>query len=274
VLKFCKFCGSVKFFSKFVRLKKVNSSKFNPMIRKLLFTAALIFSGIILSNAQCTPGPYTTPGIYPDTVANLPVGYALLPYSGVITAVVPADTVISGFTLPIDSIGVTNVSGLPTGFIWTTNTVSHYWHGGTAGCFAITGTATHADTGWYHLNIFVKYYVAALTAADTVFGYKIHIKDTTLGVNESNIVKFTVAQNNPNPFSNKTSIEFTSPNADVYSFSVSNIIGEVVYTQSVNAMPGSNKFEFSAANLPSGIYMYKLGNKSEVFTRRMIVSGK
>jgi len=246
------------------------------MIKKLLLTTTLIISGTILLNAQCTPDPqYTTPGIYPDTVTNLPHAIATIAYSTTITVVVPVDTFYMGQVINIDSVGITSITGLPTtGFTYTPNTLNGYWHGGISGCVLISGTPTQVQIGTHHLTINTMTHVLGFQIPNAVAGYKIVIDSSSAGIANMNIEKFAVSQNSPNPFSLKTTIEFTSPDAEVCQFTVYNLLGEVVYKQFVNAISGDNKIEFSAASLPSGIYMYQINNKAQTVTRRMIIEGK
>lgn len=86
-------------------------------ILPLIFLFSLM-TVIETSYAQCTPDPYVTkPGIYPDSASGFPPAVATYPYNLTITVVVPADTLIPPLPLlPIDSIGVTGVEGLPEGF--------------------------------------------------------------------------------------------------------------------------------------------------------------
>lgn len=77
------------------------------LVTTLLFAIAgkLAFSQCTIDNVP------TSPGIYP---AILPAGCVGMNYDQSTTFVFPADTVISGFTLPLDSIILT-VSNLPAG---------------------------------------------------------------------------------------------------------------------------------------------------------------
>lgn len=243
-------------------------------MKKLLISAILVLAVTITTSSQpCTPGPYISPGIYPDTITNLPTAYVDLPYGTVITVVIPVDTFVPPLTLTIDSIGIVGWTGYPAGFIYTPNTATGFWPGGSSGCVLISGTPAIADTGLYHLVFYVDGYVmgSLVPMSDSALGYKILVKDTALGVPDNNISEFTLLQNTPNPFSHKTIIEFTSPVVETCQFSVINVIGEEVYSQSINAVTGKNSFEFSASELPSGIYMYKLSNITSTITKRMII---
>ena len=93
-------------------------------MKKIVLSLVAIL-GIGAAYAQCTPD--TTydgmPGIYPDTIQNLPYGYTGTAYDEVITAVVAADTVVdiglgSPISVQIDNIAITSIDGLPANFTY------------------------------------------------------------------------------------------------------------------------------------------------------------
>jgi hypothetical protein len=250
------------------------------MKRKLLLTAAIIISSVVLLNAQppCDTSYFPKPGVYPDSAQNLPLGYVNYVYDAVINAKVPVDTVYLGATIPFDSVGVTNITGLPTGFSYATNTASGYWHGGHTGCAAIKCPApgpTEAQVGTWPLTVYVNAHLGGfLNMPETLTYYHIIIKDSVTGIASYDKSRFTLFQNSPNPFASTTTIQFSSPQSDVFNFIVYDVIGNIVYNQSVKANSGINDFVFSSENLSSGIYFYKLGNDKVSYTRRMIVANK
>jgi hypothetical protein len=86
-------------------------------------------------------------------------------------------------------------------------------------------------------------------------------------------------QNYPNPFNPSTSIQFELKSDAVVTIKIYNIIGEEVSTLADRkAMSeGVNELEFNAANLPSGVYFYRIlavkpGENSPMFsaTRKMM----
>ncbi len=244
------------------------------MIKKLLLATAFILSGISLVNAQCTPNVSCSALICPDTTTNLPHGMAGAYYSTTITVKVPTDTTLSGLgTVTIDTIKCLSVTGLPTGFTATPNVVAG-WAGGTMGCLEIAGTTTNAGAGRRDLVINISIKTSILTIPSySLTGYRI-IVDSSNGISTMNQTKFSLSQNSPNPFASKTNIEFTSSVPDVFNFTVYDVIGNVVYSRSINANTGLNNFDFFSGNLTSGMYFYKLSNNVDSYTRRMIVANK
>lgn len=224
-------------------------------------------------NAQCTPNALCAALVCPDTAINLPHASASIPYNATMTVKVPSDTLITGLgTVTIDLLKFDSINGLPAGFTATPD-VSAGWPGPSLGCLLISGTTTNAQAGNHPLviHVTVKGMSGLLTLPLSLTGYKI-VVDSSNGVSDYNLNKFSLSQNSPNPFSKTTTIIFNSAKSENLYFSVLNVIGEKVYEKNVIASIGENKIEFSAIDLPSGIYMYKLTNKTQTITRRMIVS--
>jgi molybdopterin converting factor small subunit len=99
------------------------------------------------------------------------------------------------------------------------------------------------------------------------------VTNTDDGVNEP-VSEFTLSQNYPNPFNPATTIRFTLPEASLVSIKVYNLIGEEVATLVNNTLTGgSHSVVFNAANLASGVYLYRIqtnlsGSKTgNVFTQ-------
>jgi hypothetical protein len=245
------------------------------MIKKLFFTLLIIvFFSIQNLSAQCTPVPFPPPPLTnPDTTQGIPPAYAGVPYDETIHVRVPADTVVFGTVLPIDSIGVDSITGLPPSFTWATNTPSNYWLGGTYGCFVVTGNPTLADTGTYqmvlHAKIFVGHNPNNTILYDANFEFK--ILDSALMSMKNVPGQGFEVQTIPNPFDRKTSIRFNSPVTSVFTFEVYNVTGKMVRKEQIEARKGVNYFEFSKEDLPSGMYIYRLYNQTYRVHRQMII---
>ena len=72
--------------------------------------------------------------------------------------------------------------------------------------------------------------------------------------------QFTLNQNYPNPFNPTTTIEITLASASTVSLKVYNMLGQevAVLINSEEMEDGDYHVEFNAANLSSGVYMYRL----------------
>ena len=80
--------------------------------------------------------------------------------------------------------------------------------------------------------------------------------------------EFDLKQNYPNPFNPSTIIEYNIPSNSYVTLNIYNLQGkEIITLVDQNQNAGSYKTEFNAANLPGGVYFYKLNatNGSNVY---------
>jgi len=257
------------------------------MIKKLLSICALFALVGLTSSAygQCTPDPqYTDPGVYPDSATNFMNACANSSYQQVVTIIVPADTtveVVPGFpvTLSMDSIRITNVSGLPAGFTYDCLAAGCAFLGNTTSCLAINGNPTSGDVGNYALVIDLDIFVGGSTtpAQETVDYYVIDVLADTdpacaVGIESLDANEFSVGQNVPNPFSDYSTINFASGSNQNINFTVVDMLGKVVLNRNVSAIQGDNRIRLSANELENGVYLYSITNGANTVTRRMVVS--
>jgi hypothetical protein len=90
----------------------------------------------------------------------------------------------------------------------------------------------------------------------------------------SNLVPddYELQQNFPNPFNPSTTINFSIPTEEFVSLSVFNSLGEKVSTLvSENLNAGTYKYDWDAADLPSGIYFYRLNANEYTVSKKMIL---
>jgi len=83
---------------------------------------------------------------------------------------------------------------------------------------------------------------------------------------------YALEQNYPNPFNPSTSILFSIPEQSFVSLEIFNSLGEKVSTlvsDELNA--GNYKYEWNAATLSSGIYLYRLRTPQYSETKKMIL---
>ena len=76
-----------------------------------------------------------------------------------------------------------------------------------------------------------------------------------------------LAQNYPNPASEKTYIEVQFSSAQA-TLTISNILGK---TLEIKTLPNSGTFVVDVTNLPNGIYFYTLEADGEKVTKKMTV---
>jgi hypothetical protein len=252
-------------------------------MNKFLLVALFFSTGLTAVFSQnCTPDPNNpvNPGVYPDSATGFVQGYANQAYLQLITIKVPQDTQPITWLPPIawDSTVLGNITGLPNGFTyacWNNGTSPNRcsWRGNTKGCVVITGTPTINDTGTYNLTIPTFNYLGGSSTANNyvITYYKIKINAPS-SIPDSDKDKFTVAQNQPNPFKGNTLIEFNSPDPDEVTIKVYNLVGSMVFTRQIKAKQGINKFNFDGQQLNEGIYIYTISNGEQNITKRMVIN--
>jgi hypothetical protein len=84
--------------------------------------------------------------------------------------------------------------------------------------------------------------------------------------------KFSLGQNYPNPFNPSTRIQYQVSSNSQVNLKVYDVLGNEVATLVDEYKPAGNyEIEFSAENLSSGIYFYKLQSNNFVETKKMIL---
>jgi hypothetical protein len=84
--------------------------------------------------------------------------------------------------------------------------------------------------------------------------------------------KYSFEQNYPNPFNPTTIIKYKIPKSEKVKIEVFNLLGQKIETLINKHMPtGSHEVEFTAKNLPSGIYMYRIEARKFQQVKKMIL---
>jgi hypothetical protein len=108
-----------------------------------------------------------------------------------------------------------------------------------------------------------------LTPGDPIELYPTDAEDT-----DSDLIPehFALLQNSPNPFNPTTSIEFRIANFGFVTLKVYDVLGHEIATLVSEDKPtGVYNVEWSAGNVPSGVYFYQLQTKGFVETRKMML---
>ena len=121
--------------------------------------------------------------------------------------------------------------------------------------------------------MFTEYTVPGDPASEMNFYYVDgYTMDMPVGVdNVEGAIDFSVAQNSPNPAVNNTSVLVTSETPGVINLRISNVLGQVVHTQSVNNSALAHTFNFDVSNFDSGIYFYTIEIGNKAVTKKMLV---
>jgi hypothetical protein len=91
-------------------------------------------------------------------------------------------------------------------------------------------------------------------------------------VNEVSPITYSLSQNYPNPFNPETSISFSIPKRGLTAIKIYDVMGREVKTLMNEVMEaGDHIVKFSAANLSSGLYFYKIQCDDFVDTKKMVL---
>lgn len=255
-------------------------------MKKLLLSFIAITTISFAIGQNCTPDPqFTLPGVYPDSATGLAIATVGVPYSETITTVTPVDTCVQVFPLPlpctivpIDSVVVDSIYGLPPGFTVVSeneNNLKFYFFGGTSSCMLITGTAAPGDEGIYPLYVSGLSWgnVASVPTSQpfVVDWYQLEIVSAT-GIENINSENLQVSQNIPNPFNDVSNIEFYLPQAENVSITIFNVLGEKIRDEEIQSVKGINNYSLNAADFNSGVYFYNVSYLDQVVTKRFVVN--
>jgi len=84
--------------------------------------------------------------------------------------------------------------------------------------------------------------------------------------------KFALFPNYPNPFNPVTTIRFSLPEKQHVTLQIYNLIGQEVATVINKELPaGFHNLIWNAANMPSGVYLYRLASKKKAISNKMIL---
>ena len=119
------------------------------------------------------------------------------------------------------------------------------------------------------INNINKTSLPSLSVTTDVRGYYLDKKFS----NTSDLVKFKLFDNYPNPFNPTTKISWQSPVNGQQTLKVYDVLGrEVATLVDEYREAGSYEVEFDASNLPSGMYIYRLQSGSYSDVKKMILS--
>ncbi len=222
-------------------------------MKKTLLFAALLIGGLSQLNAQCVIGAACTPSAQgyctvPVENTNLPNGTANMAYITDIQFTL--GTNIGGIATISDAT-ILSVTGLPSGFAYTTNPSSGNFLGGSSACMQITGTT--ATPG--------SYSVAASFSVNTSFAPTNQTLTWYLTIDAATGIK-TVNQTfnlfiSPNPASSELTVASASHFSKVQ---IIDALGKTVMTQTT----------INISSLVKGVYFLQVNDGTNVATRQFI----
>ena len=119
------------------------------MKRIISYIATSILGVAFLLGQDCTPDEtITVQGIYPDTIQNLDTALVNVYYEQILQIKALEDTVVDPYGLiPVNSLTVDSVQGLPNGFAFTCSPSDCVFPGGSNGCVVLYGTPIDGQDG-------------------------------------------------------------------------------------------------------------------------------
>ncbi|MCK5739688.1 T9SS type A sorting domain-containing protein, partial [bacterium] len=84
--------------------------------------------------------------------------------------------------------------------------------------------------------------------------------------------QFNLRQNYPNPFNGQTIFRYSLPENQTVEFTVSNLLGQTVWTHNQGfQMAGNHVFHWNAAGLPSGVYYFQIKTSEYTAVKRCVL---
>lgn len=143
--------------------------------------------------------------------------------------------------------------------------------GGSQYCALLSGVPTQ-EGEWQmivtvlgHATVF-----GVVISQDLAFDQYTFIVGEDSGIEEAK-ASVDLKQNSPNPFVDQTTISFDLNVSSVVNFTVTNLLGEVVYGEQFIGKVGNNKLIFDADQVEAGIYLYSIESYGKRQTKRMVV---
>lgn len=237
--------------------------------------------------ADETAGVYPLPDSVGSDISSLDSAFIDLPYSMVMTAIVP-DSVefelnpgdsTSLNTFDLAKVILDTIIGLPPGLTYTCEPENCEFPDQVSGCVLISGTPT--TIGTYSMIVETRVDVGLgtvlipITFPGDIFPgeYKIFVDEQEeVSVHTPTGSAVGLGQNVPNPFSTSTTITINTRQSGEFDFKVYNLLGKEVYREKLSLSAGNNTYIFKGNQLHSGLYFYTIGQQgNNIATKRMVI---
>lgn len=266
------------------------------MNKLILFIFSVFISAY--SYAQCTAdydfGDGVEFGVSPNPAdgENFATGETNVAYSDIIHMLVPTNAgdineALDGYV--IDSLELTGVSVLIDGSTVDISTIGLdvvcnnngdllnpcSFLGGEQYCAVIEGTPTQVGSFPLTINVLGHLLVFGAPQAVPYFfdQYTLTIyEEGTTSITKVDMPTLEMNQNVPNPFKNKTTINYTLNTGGKTHFIVRNLLGEVIFDDMIDSKRGRNSYQFDSTMINSGIYMYSMEMNGSKITKRMVIN--
>jgi hypothetical protein len=246
----------------------------NRILPVLIF---LLFSHV--SFAQCevqTDFGDVAFGLAPDSITDFAPATLGNIYAQQLDVKVPTDGAFFEPSLPfvvVDSAVIAGIAGLPEGLSYECNsplTTSCAFEGGSTGCGVISGIPSQAGT--FNLIINVDFYTnfSAAPIGFPLVNYRI-VVDDPLSINDGLNLEYSDLRILPNPVKDVFKLQTTARKSGLGNLRIFDLLGQEVYSNSVQIKEGQNTFNVSAAEFSEGIYILRLDAFGSSRSARMVV---
>lgn len=230
--------------------------------------------------AQCQPDTNITgnvPGIYPDSATGLPHAFVGVDYSTTIQLKVVRDTTYLSLPAVVDSMVITGVTGLPSGFTYSCTPSSCSFPGNSDACILLEGPAPVASqVGAYPITVALTVYGRVLgvpqTLPTTITRYTIFVDNPTSVIQPVYPSRLSVSEVQPNPVLQDARITVGLPVSGLVHVEVYDLLGNKVNARDYSFSRGWNTVQLTVSDYKAGIYLCKVSFGREVISRRMVVT--
>ncbi|MCZ2100692.1 MAG: T9SS type A sorting domain-containing protein [Chitinophagales bacterium] len=112
---------------------------------------------------------------------------------------------------------------------------------------------------------------SSLTQAEVYAGDALNVSKLSLRFTNDNTAEFAMYQNEPNPFTEKTQIAFSLPEAADATLKIFDVNGQIIYSKTGSFGKGMNTFTLNKKDLPStGVMIYQVESGNYISTKKMI----
>lgn len=238
-------------------------------------------SNLLKTGGLLSPAPYT-----PDSpFINLKTACINEPYNQSVTINVPGTFTYNGITVPISGVSIPTSNGIgnyPAGMGYVCDPPNCVFNSNTLGCILLNGTPNAANSAPDTLDLSLTATVAtpfgpvpvAFPGNSAAPNDHYYLKLNPTGGCASGTAEagspFSAVSAQPNPFNQETLISVQSTQTGRFQFEVFDLLGHRLHAESVQLFEGNNQFTYDASQLPSGTFIYTIGNAGSKSVRRLV----